>query len=437
MRSLLLILSAITALHAGAQPADTAAWTLQRAIDHALANNIQVKKAVLTEQSARYDLDQQKYNRLPSVSANGALNVSNGNAVDPITSDFVNQNILSNSYGISGQVSLYQGGKLNLLIEQNERLVAQSALYREQAENSIVLNVLQGYLQTLYYNEGVAMARNALTSADAQLALARVKFDNGAIAQLDLAELQSAQASATYSVTTAENQYRQQLLQLKQLLELDPSVDFRIQPVALADLQPAIPDQRTVFAAAAAALPDLKIYEEQEQILNTALDISRAGHLPTLSLNAGISTGYTNTRNYGFDTQLNNNLSPQAGLTLSIPLFSKFQNRTNVAKAKIEIEQITQDRIAAGKSLYSTIENAWQNATASQAQQTAAEVSSANAELAYSLAAKKLEFGGLTASELTVSRNSYLSAEQSLLQARYLTSLYTMLLQFYQGTLTL
>lgn len=437
MRSLLFILSACIGSHAIAQPADTAAWTLQQCIDHALANNIQVKKAVLTEQSAGYDLDQQRYNRLPSVSANSALNVSNGNAVDPITSDFVNQNILSNSYGVSGQVSLFQGGRLNLLIEQNELLVAQSALYREQAENSIVLNVLQGYLQVLYYHEGVAIARNALTTSEAQLAQAQVKFDNGAIAQLDLAELQSAHASAAYSVTTAQNQYRQQLLQLKQLLELDPAVDFRIQPVALADLQPAIPDQQAVFAAAAAALPDLKIFEEQDRILNKALAISRAGHLPTLSLNAGLSTGYTNTRNYGFESQLNNNLSPQAGLTLSIPLFAKFQNRTNVAQARIDIEQNTLDRVDAGKTLYATIENAWQNATASEAQQAAAQVSSTNAELAFTLASKKLEFGGLTAAELTVSRNSYLSAEQSLLQARYLTSLYTMLLQFYQGTLTL
>lgn len=434
---LLPFLFAAFALQAGAQSADTTAWTLQDCIDHALTNNIQVKKAVLSEQAAQYDLDQQRYNRLPSVSANGALNLSNGNAVDPITSDFVNQTILSNSYGVSGQVTLYQGGRLNLLIEQNESLVAQSALYRAQAENNIVLNVLQGYLQTLYYLEGITVARNALTTTEAQLALAQVKFDNGAIAQLDLAELQSARATAAYSLTTADNQYRQQLLQLKQLLELDPAVDFRIVPVALANLQPEIPDQRTVFAAAAATLPDLKIFDEQEEILYTSLAISRSGFKPTLSLDAGVNTGYTNTRNYGFDAQLNNNLSPQAGLTLSVPLFAKFQNRTNVAKAKIEIEQNTQDRIAASKTLYSTIESAWQNATASRSQQSAAEVSSANAQLAYSLAEKKLEFGGLTASELTVSRNSYLNAEQSLLQARYLTSLYTMLLQFYQGTLSL
>lgn len=437
MKHCLIILSAFLALHASAQSADTSAWTLQEAIDHALANNIQVKKAVLSVQSAEYDLGQQRNNRLPSVSANGALNISNGNAVDPITSDFINQSIVSNSYGISGQMALYQGGRLNLLIEQNERLVAQSALYRQQAENSIVLAVIQSYLQALYYHEGVTIARNALTNAEAELALAQIKFDNGAIAQLDLAELQSARASAAYSVITAGNQFDQQQLQLKQLLELDPSVDFRIQPMALTTLQPAIPDKGSVFTAATTALPDLKIFEEQEEILNTALAITRSGFKPTLSLSAGLSTGYTNSRNFSFDTQINNNLSPQAGLTLSIPLFSKFQNRTNVSQAKIDLEQNKLDQVDARKTLYTTVENAWQNAVASRSQQTAAEASSTQAALAYELARKKMEFGGLTASELTVSRNSHLNAEQTLLQTRYLTSLYTMLLQFYQGTLTL
>ncbi|MBS1745979.1 MAG: TolC family protein [Bacteroidetes bacterium] len=433
MKYFLIILLIFSGINSKAQDTTTIKWSLQECINYALANNIQVKKTLLSNQTSDANYQQQKNNKLPSVSAGSSFNFSNGNSIDPITSNFVNQSILSNSYSVSGQVVLYQGNKLNLQIEQNKLLVDQSKLYQQQAENSIVLEVIQNYLQSLYYAEGITIAQNALTTSAEEVKQAQIKYDNGAIAQLDLADLKTQYASAQYSVVTAKNQYEQQVLVLKQLLELDPSVNFQIQPVSFSELQTVIPDKQTVFANAADSFPDLKIYDVQAEILDKALSIAKAGYKPTLSLSAGVSTGFTNSLNNKFATQLHTNLSPQAGITLSIPIFSKKQNKTNVTLAKIDIEQNKLDKIAAGKTLYTNIENAWQNAVANQSQQASAKVALDNAELSYNLARKKFEFGGLTATDLSVSRNSYLAAEQTLLQTKYLTTLYTSLLNFYQG----
>lgn len=435
MKYYLAILLLFASIVSKAQDPDTIKWSLRECINYALVNNIQVKKAVLNHQTSDVNLAQQKYNRLPSVSANGNLSFSNGSSIDPITSNFINQSIVSNSYGVSGQVVLYQGNKLNLQIEQNKLLVAQSTLYQQQAENNIVLDVIQHYLQALYYAEGITIAQNALTTSAEEVKQAQIKYDNGAIAQLDLADLQTQYASAQYAVVAAQNQYNQQVLQLKQLLELDPGVEFQIQPVSLEAMQTMIPDKQTVFLAAAGSFPDLKIYDTQDEILQKALAITKAGYKPTLSLSAGVNTGFTNSMSYKYGTQLKNNFSPQAGLTLSIPIFSKYQNKTNIKLAKIDIEQNKLDKISANKTLYANIENAWQNAIANHSQQTSAKVARDNAELSYELARKKFEFGGLTATDLSVNRNSYLNAEQTLLQTRYLTALYTALLNFYQGNL--
>lgn len=83
-------------------------------------------------------------------------------------------------------------------------------------------------------------------------------------------------------------------------------------------------------------------------------------------------------------------------MSLNIPIFSKKQNDTNVKLAKIEIEQNKLDKISAQKTLYSNIETAWQNAISNQAQQESSKVARNNAKLAYELANKKYEFGGLT-----------------------------------------
>lgn len=412
-------------------------WTLQDCLDYAVENNITVKKTVLDKTTAQLNYQQQKNNKLPTIYGSSSFGLTNGSSIDPITSSFVNQNVLSNSFGLSGNVTIYQGNKLNLQIEQNKILVGQSELYKKQAENNIVLNVLNAYLQSLYYYEGIESAKYAANSSAQELKLTQTKYKNGAISKLDLADVETQDAQNQYTVVNNENLYNQQVLKLKQLLELDPSVDFQIEKIALNDLMETIPDKQAVFAQAKENLPDLKIYDSQNEVLAKALQISKAGYLPTLSATAGLNTGFTSTQDYSYLNQFKNNFNKSLGLSLNIPIFSKKQNDTNVKLAQIDIEQNKLDKISASKTLYSSIETAWQNAVANQAQQKSSKVARDNAKLAYDLSSKKYEFGGLTTTELSVSRNTYLTNEQTYLQSKYMAVLYTQLLNFYQGkTLT-
>lgn len=334
-------------------------------------------------------------------------------------------------------MTIYQGNKLNLQIEQNKMILDQSSLYQKQAENSIVLNVLNAYLQSLYYYEGIESAKYTASSSAQELKLTQTKFKNGAISKLDLADVETQDAQNQYTVVNSENLYNQQVLKLKQLLELDPSVDFQIEKIKLTDLMESIPDNKQVFSQAIENLPDLKIYDSQNEILAKALEITKAGYKPTLSATAGLNTGFTSTQDYSYLNQIKNNFNKLVGLSLNIPIFSKKQNDTNVKLAQIDIEQNKLDKISASKTLYSSIETAWQNAIANQAQQKSSKVARDNAKLAYDLASKKYEFGGLTTTELAVSRNTYLTNEQTYLQSKYMSVLYTQLLNFYQGkTLT-
>ncbi|QIY82447.1 TolC family protein [Chryseobacterium sp. NEB161] len=408
-------------------------WTLGDCLDYAVKNNITVKKTVLDKTTASLNYQQQKNNKLPTVYGSASLGVTNGSSIDPITSSFLNQNILSNSFGLSGNMTIYQGNKLNLQIEQNRMILDQSALYQKQAENNIVLNVLNSYLQALYYYEGIESAKYTANSSAQELKLTETKYKNGAISKLELADVETQNAQNLYTVVNAENLYNQQVLKLKQLLELDPSVDFQIEKIKLSDAMDAVPDKQEVFSQAIENLPDLKIYDSQNEILTKALEITKTGYKPTLSATAGFNTGYTTTQDYSYFNQVKNNFNKSVGLSLNVPIFSKKQNDTNVKLAQINIEQNKLDKISASKTLYSSIETAWQNAIANQAQQKASKVARDNAKLAYDLASKKYEFGGLTTTELAVSRNTYLTNEQTYLQSKYMSALYTQLLNFYQG----
>ena len=429
-------LTYITLLLLGTYISAQKVWSLQDCLNYAVANNITVKKAALTKTTDQLNYEQAKNNKLPTVYGSASMGLTNGSSIDPITSSFVNQTILSNSFGVSGNITLYQGNKLNLEIEKNKILTSQSELYQKQAENNITLSVLEAYLQALYYFEGIKIAEYTANSSAQELKLTEVKYKNGAIAKLDLADVETQNAQNQYNVVNSKNLYNQQVLKLKQLLELDPKEDFEIEKITLDDAYKIIPDKQEVFSKAQEVFPDVKIYDLQNDVLSKDLEITKTGYKPTLTANAGLNSGYTNTQDYTYFNQLKNNFNKSLGLSLNIPIFSKKQNDTNVKLAKIEIEQNKLDKISAQKTLYSNIETAWQNAISNQAQQESSKVARNNAKLAYELANKKYEFGGLTPTELAVSRNTYLSNEQTYRQSKYMATLYAELLNFYQGNLS-
>ncbi|MCO5247535.1 MAG: TolC family protein [Chitinophagales bacterium] len=413
--------------------AQTRVWTLQDCIKYAIENNVSIKKAELDQNSTEINYKQTKYNKLPNFSGNANGSFSNGAAIDPITSNFQNQQIFSNNFSLNSSTTLYQGNFLNLQIEKNKILLQKSDLYIEEAKNSITLSVIESYLQALYYNESITIAENILKSSQEELRQTQIKFTNGAISQLELSNMETQNATNEYNVVVVKNQYEQQVLALKQLLELDPTTHFEIENIKLDNISIVIPNKQEVFERAIIYLPDLKIYDLTKQTLEKDIKIAKTAYYPTVSLGLGLGTGYTNTMSYDYASQLNNNFKQQVSLLVNIPIFSKMQNKTNVSLAKIQLQQNDLDKAVASKTLYSKIETAYQNAVANVAQATAAQATRDNAKLAYELASKKFELGGLTVTDLSVSRNTYINAEQSNLQSKYLTILYRQLLKFYNG----
>lgn len=408
-------------------------WSLTDCINYAVNNNITVKKTQLGQQTAAINLDQAKNNRLPAVSGNISANANHGSVINQITNNRVNQTTITNSMGMSASMPLYEGNKLNLQIERATLALEQNDLYVKEAQNNITLSVLEAYLQALYQYENIAVAKNTALSSEEQLAQAQQKYENGAIAKIDLIEIETQHANNQYNVVLAKNQYENQVLTLKQLLELPPGTEFGIEIIQKEDVSAPIANKEEVYRQALEQLPTTKIYEKQKELAQKDIQIAKSGFLPSLSLSGGINTGYSDRDTEKYMTQLKNNFGQTIGLSLNIPIFSRYQNKNNVALARLSESQADLDRKQAEKDLYTKIETAWHNATTRQAQEVASKKARDNAKLAYELAEKKHEFGNLTNTELLVSRNTYLNAEQTYLQNKYMVLLYQQLLNFYQG----
>ncbi|WP_299109829.1 TolC family protein [uncultured Winogradskyella sp.] len=409
-------------------------WTLEDCITYALENNITVKDATLTKDIAEVDYNKAKSSRLPNLYASASQNFSNGNTIDPITSDYVTDQIHSTNVGINSSVTLFQGSQISNQIKQNKLLFEQSIFQEEVEKNNIVLNILEVYLQTLYSKESIIIAENNVLASEKEVERAKARLDAGTIALSDYTEAQSQAATNKYNVIAAKNDYQQYIIQLKQLLELTPFETIEIETIdENMDLVNLELNKVDVYNKALGFLPEIQASNLNIAANEKDLDITKGAYLPTLSLLGSLGSGYTSINDNTFSDQFDVNFNQQLGLSLSIPIFNRNQTKAAVKTATINIEKAEIQKQSTEKEVYKKVETAYQNALSAQEQVLASEASKIAAEQSYNLAQKKYELGALSTTDLVISQNTYTNTQQNYLQAKYLNILYHQLLQFYQG----
>ncbi|MCL7754842.1 TolC family protein [Polaribacter sp. Z022] len=414
-------------------------WSFQDCVTHALENNISIKDAVLSKNIASVTYQKSKDAKLPNLFGSATQSFSSGNTIDPITSDFVTEQVNSTNVGITSSVTLFQGNQLNNQITQNKIRFEQTSLLAEEVKNNIVLNLLENYLQALFSKEDIAIAENNLKATEKELKRAKARLDAGEITLGDYSEVQSQAATNKYTIITAKNNYQQYIIVLKQLLELDPVTAFDVKPLNESkDVISLSLNKLEIYKKALGYLPELAASNLNIAANKKEEDIAKGAFLPILSLSGSLGSGYTSINSSSFTDQLDLNFNQRLGLTLSIPIFNRNATKAAVKTAQLNVEKAEIEKQTTTKTIYKKVETAYQNAMSAQEQLVAAQAAKEAAEQSYTLALKKYELGALNTTDFIISQNVYTNAQQNYIQAKYLTLLYHQLLQFYQGnTITL
>jgi outer membrane protein len=409
-------------------------WSLADCIDYAKEKSITVSTASLAVKTAEVNYQEAKSSRLPDLTATISQSYSSGNTIDLITSDYVSQNVYAAIPKISTSLDVYKGHQIKNQIAANKLLVDQNSLYLEEAKNSIALSVTEAYITALYDKEAITIAENTLVSSENEVARAKARYDAGSVAMIDYTDALSQAATNKYNVISAKNTYAQQIIILKQLLELEPEESFEMTtPDTENVVIGMVPDKESVYNTALHTLPEIKSSLINKSVYEKELDVAKGVFLPTLSLTGSLGSGYTTSDSTNFNDQLNLNYNKVVGLSLSVPIFNKYATKASVQKAKIDIETAELDIQTARKDLYKKIATSWQNLTSYQEQLLATKAASDAAYESFKLAQKKYELNALSTTDLVISQNTYTNAQQNYIQAKYLTILYYQLVQFYQG----
>ena len=415
-------------------------WSLKDCIDYALANNISLQKTQLTKASAQEDYLQSKAALLPSLNAstNQSVNytpwVASGISSDGFSRASIDKVYYNGTYSVAGNYTIWNGNKNKNQVKLN-KLVAEAAEL-DSATQAVKLQeqIATLYVQILYSTEAIKVNQESYTSSLQNEERGKEMVKIGKMSQADLAQLTAQRAQDQFNIVQVESNVKNYKRQLKELLQItsDEAFDINVPNTTDAMALDAIPALNGVYAAALENRPEFKTFQNQLAQNDLTIQIAKAGKLPTISANAGVSTSSTSMNNKAWGTQLKTNFNMGGGISVSVPLFDNRSTKTQVNKALIQRESIQLDLKNQQTQLYSTIENYWLQASTNQSQFKAAKVSSESAQTSYDLLSEQFKLGLKNIVELRTGKDNLLKAKQNELQAKYMTILNLNILKFYK-----
>jgi outer membrane protein len=415
----------------------TQGWTLDKCIEYALENNIQVRQSDLSASQRDIEFNSARSNRLPGVSAGASQNWSFGRG---LTADntYANTNTTSTSFNIGTDVTLFAGHRITGNIKLAELSLEAAKSDLERIKDDVRVQVAQAFIQIVYNRSILDVARNQATIDSMQVERLSALAAIGKASSAEVASQRATLAQSQLSVTQAQNNLNLSVLTLTQLLELPSPDGFEIEAPDNSELEFNIPDSpETIYEQALGIKPSIKSEELRLEQTSKNIDIAKSGFYPTLSLSAGAGTNYYTTSKFQSDPlgdQLKNNFSQYIGLNLSIPIFSRNNNRNNVRSAQLSRmnQQMQLDNVK--KTLYKEIQQAYYNAVASKSRYESSELVEASARESFDLVQAKYEGGKASITEFNESKNRLVTAQADLVKYRYEYLFNTALLEFYRNS---
>ena len=397
-------------------------WSLRKCIDYARENNIQVHSTQVTQQSSQEDLAEAKAKRVPSLDFSTSQNYVNQKS-EKTDGNFEANGTYSGNYALKTGITIYNGSKLTNSLRQQEVINKSRQFQVDMARNDIEIAVTQAYLNILYANENVKISRQTVESSAAQLERSKALLEAGSIAPSDYAQMESQYSSDKYQLTVSQTSLDQNILTLKQLLELglDESFDVQFPDLSSEDVLAEVPALDRVYS---------RLNVESAQL---GEKIAAGDGLPSLTASASIGTGNISGTNYSFYNQLNNKLNENVGITLSVPIFNNRKAKSSIARSRLQTRQAELDYQSMEKDLLKDVESLYQDAVSAQSRYLAANDKVKSAETSYGLVLAQFNEGMKNTVELLTEKNNYLSAQQEQIQAKYQAVLSIKLLNFYQN----
>lgn len=449
----------------------TKVWTLKACVDEALSKNVLLNQEILNNDIYKINFEQAKANRYPNLNLNDNQNFTYGRAVDPVSNQFLNQNIQSNNLALSTTVTIFNGLQNYYAIKQNKYYYDAGGFDIEKAKNDLSLQVAAAYLQVLYDYEAVDIDKEQVDASTAQVERTQKYVNAGKSPLGSLYQMQSQLAADKYAEIAAENQLALAKVDLMQLMEMPVTKDFEIEKPGINE--PEIKDANTaedIYKTAEQNQPQIKSAAFKINSADAGLRMAKGGLYPKLSVTGSLRTAYSSASQqisyqtisnletigylqsnpsdnvigyvpseviqkdkYPFTHQFQDNFNQFVGFSLTVPIFNNFTVKYNIDKAKINLQSVQLDEINTKNQLRKSIEQAYTDVIGSAKQYSAAKEQVKSEERTYLDMKTKYENGVATATDFIIEQNNFNKVKQALIQTKYNYLFKIKVVDFYLG----
>lgn len=423
-------------------------WSLQECIEYALEHNIQIKQKSIQQEDAKIQVNTAKMSRLPNLNAgmdqgwsfdrNYTNTIKDGVVVE--SNDYKNRQISNTGLSVSSSMPLFTGFRINNEIKQKELNLEAATYSLEKAKEDLSLSITSLFLQVLFNQELLKVDNDQLQLSVQQVNRTQDLVDAGKVALSQLYDMKAQVARDEANVTQSSNNLQLALLDLAQSLELTDLDGFNVETPDLDNVMKdnfrslLLPNE--IYRNALQVKPHIK---EQLSLLESSksgLKIAQSDYFPKLDLSLNYNTRYGyqyGVPNHSFSQQFRNNAGQSIGLSLSIPLFNRFQVRNQVKSARLNIlnQELNLDNTK--KDLYKEIQTAYYNAVGAQEKFKAAIKSVEASKEAFQYALERYKIGKLTVFEFNEAQSKLTQSLSEQIQAKYDYIFRSKILDFYNG----
>ncbi|MGZ5612927.1 MAG: TolC family protein, partial [Methylobacter sp.] len=327
---------------AAPQKPNTQSFTLDQAIEHALANNPDMQIAAERISQAEAQLGVALSAFYPQVTARVGYEHSNNPAQvfsmvvaqRDFTSDSIN-NINNPGYRqnfrpeIIGKLSLFRGGQDYQNSKAAELGIDAAEFERSRVRNALIEAVTASYYAYLAAQEAHKVAQDSISAIDSELKQSRLRYEAGTLLKSDVLSLEVKLAEAQEAQIRAANGIEVSKTGLATLLGLPADQVFTVAPSSSALPKPKLPASfNDLLELAMAQRPEVKAVANQVEISQRLVKSAQGAYLP--KADAYVSYGQ-DSRNPGFYSSKDN---VTAGVSVAMDLFSGLETKNRVSAAE-------------------------------------------------------------------------------------------------------
>jgi outer membrane protein len=331
--------------------------TLKDALNYAIVNNSNVRKAKLDIDGGKYKTEEIRAQALPQITADGSL------TYNPIIGQvvFADQSFqLGRAWNSSGSVQLTQQLFNQTVFTGLKAAKTSESYYRMTAnltEEQIIEQVANSYYQVLVNRQSLIVIDTNIKNVKVVEKIIGNQYKNGLARKIDvdrikvnLTNLENQREQISNTVVQLENQ-----LKFYMGMPVQTPVDLPFTELSNGTQTPVFPDSLNL-----ANRTEIRLLDIQTELYTLQRQAYKAEYYPNLSL----VSNYTYTgQSDKFDLYKKNSSAfwfdaSAIGLTLRIPVFNGFATRARIRQATVDIKKSQEDKRQTTNNLNLDFENA-------------------------------------------------------------------------------